>query len=378
MLEKFSAASGRCTVAVVPRITHLAWQRLDVPLREPFGIATGTQTVAENLLVEVGADDGSSGLGEAAPFPAVNGETRADAERALELARPALIGLELEAWRETSRRARTVLSAPSALCAFETALLDAFTRRARTSLFGFFGGAESVLTTDITLTTGDAAHAATQAARAAAGGFRTLKVKVGGASVAHDVSRLQSAARAAPDASFVLDANASLNADAALSLLEALGALRERVVLFEQPTPAWDLVGLGRVRASGVRVAADESVQNAADVERLAAAAAVDVVNLKTMKAGLVAALDAALAARRLGVGLMVGGMVETRLSMTASACLAGGLGGFSFVDLDTPHFLASDPFEGGFAMNGPELALGGIQRGHGVKLKTGLPAAGC
>ncbi|HEX6272279.1 MAG TPA: enolase C-terminal domain-like protein [Polyangiaceae bacterium] len=362
----------------MPRITHLAWQRLDVPLREPFGIATGTRTVAENLLLELGASDGTSGLGEAAPFPAVNGETRDDAERSLERARPALLGLELDEWRETARRARALLEAPSALCAFETALLDAFTRRARTSLFGFFGGAESVLTTDITLTTGDAAQAAAQATRAAAGGFRTLKVKIGGASIAHDVERLECAARAAPEASFVLDANASLSADSALALLEALGALRERVVLFEQPTPAWDLVGLARVRTSGVRVAADESVQNAADVERLAATAAVDVVNLKTMKAGLVAALDAALAARRLGIGLMVGGMVETRLSMTASACLAGGLGGFSFVDLDTPLFLASDPFEGGYAMNGPELALGGIRAGHGVKLKTGLPTAGC
>ena len=75
------------------------------------------------------------------------------------------------------------------------------------------------------------------------------------------------------------------------------------------------LAGLGRVRSSGVLVAADESVRNAGDVERLAAAAAVDVVNLKIMKAGLVAALDAALSAKRLGLGLMIGGMVETRLA---------------------------------------------------------------
>jgi L-alanine-DL-glutamate epimerase-like enolase superfamily enzyme len=362
----------------VPRITHLAWRRLDVPLNEPFGIATGTQTIAENLVFELGTADGGFGLGEAAPFPAVNGETRDDAERALELARPALLGLELEPWRETAERARTLLAAPSALCAFETALLDAFTRHAGTSLFGFFGGAEPVLRTDITLTTGDAEQAAAQATRAAASGFTTLKVKIGGASIAHDVERIERAARAAPAASFVLDANASLDADQALALLDALGALRERIALFEQPTAKSDLAGLRRVRASGVRVAADESVQNAADVERLAAERAVDVVNLKTMKAGVVAALDAANTARRLGVGLMIGGMVETRLSMTASACLAGGLGGFSFVDLDTPLFLAWDPFDGGYAENGPELALDGIRLGHGVKLKTGLPPAGC
>jgi hypothetical protein len=52
---------------------------------------------------------------------------------------------------------------------------------------------------------------------------------------------------------------------------------------------------------------------------------------------------------------------------MTASACLAGGLGGFSYVDLDTPLFLADDPFEGGFEDAWPHLRLGGIAEGHGV-----------
>ncbi len=357
------------------RITHLAWQRLDVPLSEPFGIATGSQKVAENLVLELGASDGTLGLGEAAPFPAVNGETRADAERALELARPHLLGLELEAWRETSESAGSLLAAPSALAAFETALFDAFTRSDGASLFAFFGGAEPVLRTDITLTTGDAEQAARQASRAASLGFRTLKVKIGGASVAHDVERIEHAARAAPEAVFVLDANASLDADAALALVAALGELRERLALFEQPTAAGDLDGLRRVRSAGVKVAADESVKSAADVERLARAGAVDVVNLKIMKAGLVAAFDAAVRARELGLDTMIGGMVETRLAMSASACLAGGMGGFSFVDLDTPLFLAWDPFEGGFDMRGPNLDLTSIHLGHGVGRRTGLPA---
>jgi hypothetical protein len=63
----------------------------------------------------------------------------------------------------------------------------------------------------------------------------------------------------------------------------------------------------------------------------------------------------------------MIGGMVETRLAMTASACLAGGLGGFSHVDLDTPLFLNEDPCVGGFEDEWPHLRLGAITRGHGV-----------
>ncbi len=72
-------------------------------------------------------------------------------------------------------------------------------------------------------------------------------------------------------------------------------------------------------------------------------------------------------AARATGLGLMVGGMVETELAMTTSACFAAGLGGFSFVDLDTPLFMASRPLAGGYEQKGARLSLAGIQAGHGV-----------
>lgn len=346
----------------------MGFRPFDVPLTEPFGIAQGAQLVARNLLVEVGLDDGTQGIGEAAPFPAVNGETREDAERVLEAARERLIGLEAATWREASRTANELCrAAPSALCAFETALFDALTRSLGISLFAFFGGATPDLVTDITLTTGSAEQAAAQAASAYQKGFRTLKLKVGGVPLAEDLERLQRAAAVAPDAAFVLDANASLHAEQAIRLVRALGALRERVVLFEQPTRAEDLSGLRAVRQAGMKVAADESARSLTDLEHIIDEQAADVVNVKIMKTGLVVAHDMAIGARAAGLGLMIGGMVETRLAMTTSACLAGGLGGFSFVDLDTPLFLAADPFKGGFGDAWPHLQLGGIERGHGV-----------
>jgi L-Ala-D/L-Glu epimerase / N-acetyl-D-glutamate racemase len=352
----------------LPRITHLETRPLDIALSEPFGIAAGAQQVARNLLVEVGLEDGTHGIGEAAPFPAFNGETREDAERVLTAARERLIGLEAATWRAASRVANEVLyAAPSALCAFETALLDAFTRSLGISLFAFFGGADSTLVSDVTLTTGTPEQAAAQAARAHARGFRTLKAKVGGVPLTHDLERLQRAAAVAPDAAFILDANASLRPEEAIRMVRALGALRDRVVLFEQPTGAKNLAGMRAVRESGVRVAADESATTLADLERVIEAEAADVVNVKIMKSGVVNALDMAYGARAAGLELMIGGLVETRLAMSASACLAGGVGGFTFVDLDTPLFIAEDPFRGGFADDWPNLDLRAIERGHGV-----------
>jgi L-alanine-DL-glutamate epimerase-like enolase superfamily enzyme len=59
--------------------------------------------------------------------------------------------------------------------------------------------------------------------------------------------------------------------------------------------------------------------------------------------------------------------MVESILAMTVSAHFAAGQGGFSFVDLDTPMFMAEQPFAGGFAQHGGRLSVAALGPGHGV-----------
>ena len=354
----------------VPNIVDLEFFPMDVELLEPFGIATGAQLVARNVVVRLTLADGTQGIGEAAPFPAVNGETQEQVLAALPAARRAVLGSAAARYRRVAAALREALPAtPSAQAAVEIALFDALTRRARCSLSDFFGGQAQALRTDITLPTGDVDQAARAARRAAEQGFDTLKVKVGGALQALDAERIRNAAREAPQAAWILDANASLSADAALGLLDALGSLRERVVLFEQPTPREDWDGLRRVQEHGrVPVAADESARNSADVAELSRHRVVSVINIKITKCGVVEAWDMAVTSKTCGLGLMIGGMVETELAMTASACLAAGLGGFQFVDLDTPLFMAERPkLRGGFLQRGPELDLAQIEAGHGV-----------
>jgi L-Ala-D/L-Glu epimerase len=344
---------------------------IDIELTETFGIATGRLERAENVVVEVELADGTVGVGEAAPFPAVNGESRAAVLSALAAAEPALRGLDASRWRPACHAAREALApTPSALCAVETALLDAFTRHLGVSLWKFFGGAEDHLWTDITLVTGDVDRTRAAAERAARAGFRTLKIKIGGVDVAHDTERLRAVAAAAPECRWVLDGNTALGPDDAVELLQRLGPDRSRIALFEQPTPTGDLEALRQVRArTRVPVAADESARSTADVQAICSASAADVINLKITKSGVLEALDMAVLARRQGLGLMIGGMVETTLAMTTSACLAAGLGGFAFVDLDTPLFMKHAPTEGGFEQRGPWLGLAGIRAGHGVRV---------
>ncbi|MEP7053471.1 MAG: dipeptide epimerase [Pseudomonadota bacterium] len=350
-------------------IADVSAQALDIELNEPFGIATGAQLVAHNVLVTVTLSDGSLGIGEAAPFPAVNGETQSAAQSALEAARPHLLGLDAQRWRPAAALARELLRyTPSALAGFESALLDALCRRAQLSLWSFFGGAEPALVSDITIPTGDAEHARRAALRAVSQGFETLKVKVGGVTFDLDRARLAAISLAAPGTRLVLDANASLSAPEAIELLNALGPAKRQVALFEQPTPKLDIDALRTVREQGgVPVAADESASSAADVLALIAARAVDVINIKTMKSGVAEAMSMISVARAAGLGLMIGGMVESKLAMTVSACLAAGMGGVQFVDLDTPWFMKDPPFTGGWVSRGATLLVDHITAGHGV-----------
>jgi L-alanine-DL-glutamate epimerase-like enolase superfamily enzyme len=334
-------------------------------MKKAFGISGGAQAHASNVLVTLTTSDGIVGYGEGAPFPAFNGETQRDVLDACEIAGPALEGLSLA----DDNAIRQALSASctrssSARCALETALFDARARSIGISLRALFGGAESDLVTDITITTGSVEEAR-QEARAFAD-FSTLKTKVGGATIEHDIARVFAVREARPEATILLDANGGFCADEAIRFADAIK--KARVALFEQPVAPglWDALAEVR-RRTGLPIAIDESVVSTDDVREAKRRGAADAVNLKIMKSGIFEALEIARAARAEGLALMIGGMVETRLAMGTSACLAAGLGGFRYIDLDTPLFLATDPFEGGYAQTGERLDLSSIVHGHGL-----------
>ena len=68
---------------------------------------------------------------------------------------------------------------------------------------------------------------------------------------------------------------------------------------------------------------------------------------------------------------------VDSRNALLNLRRLAGGIGGFRFVDLDTPLFMAARPLRGGFDQSGPKLRLEHIEEGHGVAF-VGEPSKAC
>ncbi len=94
---------------------------------------------------------------------------------------------------------------------------------------------------------------------------------------------------------------------------------------------------------------------------------AADVINIKLMKFGVIQGVEIARIARAAGVGLMIGGMMESALAMTASAHLAAGLGCFSYIDLDTPFFVRDSSARGPYLSSRGVYDLRPVRKGIGV-----------
>ncbi len=357
-----------------PTIRSVEVTPLDIPLFEPFGISGGAQAAANNVLVTLELADGTLGYGEAAPLPAYNGETQAQALAVLCGSRRWLAGYVVKDWRWLAAefRGRGGAWCGSAQCAFELALLDALTKQRGEPLWEFFGGAGTTLETDMTVTTGTATEAADNARAIRKRGIRMIKVKVGGKlGPAHDLERLGAIYEVAPDSPLILDGNAGVSRAAASELVRGLKARGMVPALLEQWLAKDDLAGARSLaEESGWLVAADESVTSADDARRVVAARAAGAINIKLMKGGVAAALDIVAVAKSAGLTLMIGGNVESILAMTGSACFASGQGGFDFADLDTPLFLAENPFDGGFTMDGGKISVAHLAAGHGVTPK--------
>src|SRR5207245_3090536 len=72
-------------------ITKVEIWPVDVPITDPFAVATGRLVTAQNLFVRITLKGGARGYGEIAPFPEVGGADRDTCSRiAAQLAKAAL------------------------------------------------------------------------------------------------------------------------------------------------------------------------------------------------------------------------------------------------------------------------------------------------
>jgi L-Ala-D/L-Glu epimerase len=349
----------------MPKILEIQAQPARYPMKSAFTTAKRRTSVAENVLVTARLEDGTLGYGEASPAEYVTGETPDRLLASIPEFAGELVGQEIRSWRRWS--ASLAEAGPTCRSALEMALLDALTRSLGISLHEWFGGAQTSIVSDLTLTIGPAEEVAITAAEAYAAGFRALKIKVGGPSREEDLQRVRAIAAAAPGVRLRLDANQAFTPDGALSFLADCARLSLPIELIEQPVPADDWEALAAVTAhSPVPVIADEAVVKPADALRVAATGSAHGINIKVAKAGLLGASQIIAIARAGNLKLMLGCMMESLLGIGASLHLACGTGVFDYLDLDS-HSLIGLKAEGKpFAQRGDVLTVNPSEPGIG------------
>jgi L-alanine-DL-glutamate epimerase-like enolase superfamily enzyme len=328
--------------------------KFSIPMH-PFTIATGTMHYAQNIFIRVHTDAGYYGVGECSAFPMIAGETQATCfEMAKDFA-AVWKGKEAPAIEERMNELHNFTAFNATIkSAFDMALFDLAARAAGQPLFRFLGGKKRPIETDLTIGIDTPENMAAKAIQFRDDGVRIIKVKLG-KNAGEDVERITKIRQAVGEEILLrIDANQGWLFD------EAVFALREmapfHIQFCEQPMRHWDDDRLPELRQLvPIRIMADESVFDHHDARRLIAAKACDYVNIKFAKSGgILEAIKVNAICQQNNIPCMMGGMLESRLALTAFAHFALAHDNIIFHDMDTcllGH--TADPVTGGVQYNG-------------------------
>ena len=304
-------------------------------LAEPFTISRETTTEDDVVHVEIRAN-GLSGFGEGAP-QAHYGESVESASAFLDEA-GALLGDDPFALEEVAARLEGRPGEMAAKSAVDAALHDLCGKLLGVPVWRLLGLARLGPPTSYTIWLGDPDDMARRAERVDSR-FRRLKLKLGGRDRL-DVERVR-AVREVTRLPLMVDVNEYWEIDEAIENVRALAELGIEYV--EQPLRAGDPDGARLKREAALPIYVDEDCHVAADVPACAERA--HGVNVKLAKSGGIReAVRIAHTARALGLGVMLGCMIESGLGI-AAGCQVASL--CDYVDLDGNLLLAEDPWEG-------------------------------
>jgi L-Ala-D/L-Glu epimerase len=337
--------------------THI--YKLSIPMH-PFRIATGTMHHAQNLFIRVETDEGLTGVGECSAFPLITGESQSTCyAMAMDFAALWKNKNPLEIEKRLKELDDFTAFNATAKSAFDMALYDLAARHARLPLYKFLHGRKKLLETDLTIGIDTPELMAAKALEFKAMGVGIIKIKLGrdGASDLQAVRMIRAAV--GNSIRLRIDANQGWDFETAKELLVKMGPLD--IEFCEQPMRQWNDGLLPALRKfSPIKIMADESVFNHHDAVRLIDAGACDYVNIKMAKSG---GIQEAIKINRVceenHIPCMMGGMLESRLALTAFAHFALSQDNLRLYDMDTcllGH--QTDPVRGGVRFKGYFLEL--------------------
>ena len=313
-----------------------------LPLAETFRISRETTDEAAVIQVEIRHGQ-TVGNGEAAPLEHYDQSP----ESALAYVEANADALGDDPWALDAIHGRLPHGEPAARSALDAALHDLCGKLAGVPLWKLLGLTRGGPPTSWTIGLGDPDEMARKAERDAPR-FRRMKLKLG-AGDGLDLDRVR-AVRGVTSLPLQVDVNEGWTLDEALEALPQLKALD--VQYCEQPLPAGDPAGAELKRSSPLPIYVDEDCHTLTDVQDCAQIA--HGLTVKLAKSGGVReAIRMANAGRALGLGLMLGCMVESGLGIAPGAHIASL---FDHVDLDGNLLIREDPWPGIELVDGVQM----------------------
>jgi len=310
-------------------------------LAETFTISRESHDEADVVQVEV-EHDGVSGFGEAAAIERY--DESAESALAYVEAQGDALGDDPFALDEIfGRLPREQFAARAAI---DAALHDLQGKLVDLPVHRLLGLRREGPPTSWTIWLGDPDDMARRAEKTAAEGrFRRLKLKLG-ARDGLDLERVR-AVRSVTDLPLQVDVNEYWSLDEALEYLPQMD-----IQYCEQPLPAGSDEGVELKRRSPVPIYVDEDCHTLETVARCAEIG--HGINIKLAKSGGIReAVRMAHAARALGLGVMLGCMIESGLGIAPGAHMSSLC---DHVDLDGNLLIADDPWPGVDFVDGVQL----------------------
>ena len=327
---------------------------------EPFVIATEVSYFTQNVFIRIHTDKGLTGMGECSAFPMLVGETQNTCfEVAKDFARITMHKNPLEIEERMKELHQYIAFNSTIKSAWDMALHDLAAKDAGLPLYAFLGGSKKDIYTDLTIGIDSPAAMAEKAKQFIKDGVTIIKVKLGKKGP-EDVERIRLIREAVgPGIKLRIDANQGWDFNTALNTLQALEPYD--IQFCEQPIPhQYDHLLPSLRQQSPIAIMADESVFDHYDAIRLMEAGACDFINIKLAKSGgILEAKKIADEAEKRGIKCMLGGMLESRLALTAKVHFAMSHPNIHFYDLDTCLLgQLEDPVTGGAVYNNFHLEL--------------------
>jgi O-succinylbenzoate synthase len=342
------------------RLVSLDLHPYALPLVEPVAWGGVRRDVREGVLLRAAFADGREAWGDAAPLPGFSRESLGEAAAALRALAPALAGRDLDPrdLLDPGGAFHGALDASGALpssarFALDLALADLAAQALGRALPAALHPDPEVLLPLNGLLMGDADRVRADAARLAAAGYRTLKLKVGRGDPDAEADLVRHLAAAHPAVALRLDANRAWTPAQAARFADRLDGTR--IDYIEEPLhdPA-DLPALWL--DTGLPIALDETLQAPGGAAHLRGWAAAAVLK-PTLVGGLMAALRLAAQARSVGVRPVLSAAFESGVGLRGVAAIAAATGGAP-AGLDTARWLAADVLAAPLPLDRPAVDI--------------------